>query len=147
MPPNVALPRGNEFDLCMFIDRDHAGDKWSRRFRTRFMINMNMSLVNLYSKKQSSIETSVIGNEFVAMKVGIKTLHAIHYKLRMMGIPISGALYVYGDNMSVIHDTSKPESTLKKKCNAIAYHAIPKSLEMGERLTGHIQSKDNLADL
>ena len=32
-------------------------------------------------------------------------------------------MYMYGDNISVIPDTSKPESTLKKKCNAIAYHA------------------------
>ena len=65
----------------------------------------------------------------------------------MMSIPISGTSYVYGDNISVIHNTSKPESTLKKMCNAIAYHDIHESVAMGETLTGHIKSKDNPADL
>ena len=69
------------------------------------MIYMNMSLINLYSKKQSTIKTSVFVTKFVAMKDGIKTLHAIQCKLRMMGILISGASHAYGDNMLVIHDT------------------------------------------
>ena len=65
----------------------------------------------------------------------------------MMGNPLSEASYVYGDNMSVIHNTTKPEPTLKKKCNAIAYHAIRKSVAMGETLTGHTRSDDNPVDL
>ena len=71
----------------------------TNRLEDGFMVYMNMSLINWYSKKQSTIETSVFGAEFVAMKDRIETSHAIHYKLRMMGIPISGALYIYGDNM------------------------------------------------
>ena len=81
------------------------------------------------------------------MKVGFKTLHAIWYKLRMMGIPMSRESYVYGDNISAIHNTSKLESTLKNKCNEIAYHAIHESVAMGETLTGHIRLENNLADL
>jgi len=37
------------------------------------------------SKKQATIETSVFGAEFVAMKIGIETMRGIRYKLRMMG--------------------------------------------------------------
>ena len=55
----------------MFIDSDHAGNRLARRFRTRFMIYMYMSLINWYSEKQSTVETSVIVTEFVAMKVGV----------------------------------------------------------------------------
>ena len=46
----------------------------------------------------------------------------------------------------VFHNTAKPKSTLKKKCNAIAYHAIHESLAMGKSLTGHLMSEDNPAD-
>ena len=106
----------------MFVDSNHAENKGTRRSRTRFMIYMNMSLINWYSTKQSTMAPSVFGAEFVAMKVRIKTLHAIQYKLRMIGIPIPRASYIYGDNMPVIHNTLKPESTLKKKCSVIAYH-------------------------
>ena len=49
--------------------------------------------------------------------------------------------------MLVIHNLSKPESPLKKKCNAIAYHAIHMSVTMGESLTGHIGSEENPAYL
>ena len=65
----------------------------------------------------------------------------------MMGIAISGPSLIYGDNMSVIHNTQRPESTLKKKSNQICYHVCRESVAMGESLTGHIASNDNPADL
>ena len=77
------------------------------------------------------------------MKVGVETLCAIQYMLRMMDIPISGAPYVDGDDILIIHNTSKPESILKNKCNAIAYCAIYKSVKMGEMMIRLIRSEDN----
>ena len=64
-----------------------------------------------------------------------------------MGIPISGPLYNYGDNMSVAHNTSRQESVLRKKSNSVCYHAIFESGAMGESLDGQIPSKENVADL
>jgi hypothetical protein len=61
-----------------------------------------MLLINWLSQKQPTIELSVLGAEFVAM---VEALWGIRYKLRMMGVPIAGPTYVYGDNMSVIHNT------------------------------------------
>ena len=81
------------------------------------------------------------------MKIGIETTKGLRYKLRMMGVPLSGPTYVYGDNMSVIHNTQRPESTLKKKSNSIAYHACRESVAKGESLTGHIPTKLNPADI
>ena len=49
--------------------------------------------------------------------------------------------------MSVIHNTQRPESVLKKKSNSICYHMIRESVAMGESLTGHIPSQENRADL
>ena len=100
-----------------------------------------------YSKKQLTIETSVFGAEMVAMKTGIDTLRGLRYKLRMMGVPISGPTYIYGDNMSVINNATKPESTLKKKSNSICYHAIRESVAMDESRITHIPTTENCADL
>ena len=147
IPTNAPLARGKEVDLCMFVDSNYDGDKWTRRFMTRFMIYLKISLINWYSVKQLTRVTSVFGTEFVAMKVRVETKCAIQYMLKMMGIPRSGALYFYGDNLSVIHNTSKLESALKKKCNVGAYHALHESVAMGESLTGHVRSEDNQADL
>ena len=54
---------------------------------------------------------------------------------------------MYGDNMSVIHNTQRPESTLKKKSNQICYHFGRESVAMGEILTGHVETHNNPADL
>jgi hypothetical protein len=81
------------------------------------------------------------------MKQGIEAVRGIRYKLRMMGVPISGPTYVYGNNMSVIHNTQRPESTLKKKSNSICYHVIREAVAMGECLTTHVPTLDNVADL
>ena len=37
------------------------------------------------------------------------------YKLKMMNIPVNEPAFVYGDNMSVIHNTTSLESALKNK--------------------------------
>ena len=147
IPSDAPEPRGKEVDLRLYVDSDHAGDKQTRRSRTGFFIFMNTALINWLSKKQATIETSVFGAEFVAMKHGMETLRGIRYKLRMMGVPISGPSFIYGDNMSVIHNTQRPESTLKKKSNSICYHAVRESVAMNESLTGHCPTDDNPADL
>ena len=94
-----------------------------------------------------TVETSVIGAEFVAMKAGMEALRGLRYKLRMMGVPLSGPSFIYGDNMSVIHNTQRPESTLKKKSNSICYHAVREAVAMEECLTSHISTHENPADL
>ena len=71
----------------------------------------------------------------------------MRYKLRMMGAPILGPSLIYGDNMSLIHNTQRPESTLKKKSNSICYHAVRESVAMGECITAHVKSENNVADI
>ena len=65
----------------------------------------------------------------------------------MMGVPILGPSYIYGDNMSIIHNMQCLESTLKKKSNEICYHAIRESVAIGESRTGHVVTTENPASL
>ena len=53
----------------------------------------------------------------------------------MMGIPISGASYIYGDNMSVVHN------------NSVYYYAVCELAAMDKSLLGHIPSRENVANL
>eukprot|EP00956_Cyclotella_meneghiniana_P027178 scaffold60433_cov44-Cyclotella_meneghiniana.AAC.4 len=147
IPPDMPEPLGKEIVLRMFVDSDHAGDKSSRRSRTGYVIWANFGIIDWLSKKQSTVEASVFGAEFCAMRHGVETLRGIRYKLRMMGIPIEGATRIFGDNMSVVNNSSKPESTLKKKSNSICYHLVREAVAMGEALVAHIPTKKNFADL
>jgi hypothetical protein len=64
-----------------------------------------------------------------------------------MGITLGGPTFVYGDNMSVVHNTQSPESVLKKKSDSIFYHAVRESDAMGESIIGNVPSVDNPADI
>ncbi len=112
-----------------------------------FFVFMNTALIQWFSKQQVTIKTSVFGAEFVAIKVGMELLRGLQYKLRIMGMGIAGPLYIYGDNMSVIHNNQQPKSMLKKKSNSICYQAVRKSVAMGESLTGHMGTNENVRDL
>ena len=65
----------------------------------------------------------------------------------MMVAPMTGPTYVYVDNMSVIYNTSRPESTLKKKSNSICYHVVREAVASGECLTTHCKTGDNYSDM
>ena len=60
---------------------------------------------------------------------------------------LSGPSYIYGGNMSVIHNLSRPESVVRKKSNSVCYHTVHESVAMGEFLVGHIPISKNIADL
>jgi hypothetical protein len=72
------------------------------------LLYLNMAPIVWFSKCQPTVESSIFGSEFVAMKNGIVTFRGLRYKLRMMGVALSGPTYVYGDNMSVVHNTQRP---------------------------------------
>ena len=78
---------------------------------------------------------------------GIEAVRGLRHKLRMIGIEIDGPTYFYRVNMLVVHNTLRPELTLKKKLNAICYHAVRESVAMGELMVTHVATAENPVDL
>ena len=81
------------------------------------------------------------------MNTSDESLRGIRYKLFMMGVLLTRRAYVYGNNMSVIYNTSRPELTKRKKSNSICYHAMRKAVAGGECLTTHCKTGDNYSDM
>ena len=131
----------------MFVESNHAGDNSDRRSRTGFIIFMNMAMINWHTKKQATVEVAVFRAKFVATKQGVEAWRGIRFKLRMTGVKIDGPTYVYGDNMYVIHNTSKPESVLNKNSNSICYHFLREAVSMRECLTTYVPTARNWDDL
>jgi len=122
IPHNLPMERGNGVSTSCFVDADHAGCKATRRSHTGVILFVMKAPIIWYSKRQNTVETSTFGSEFCAMKTAIDMIEGLRYKLRMMGIPILGPTSVFCDNESVVKNSTTPESTLKKRHNAIAYH-------------------------
>ncbi|KAL7549612.1 hypothetical protein ACHAWF_012879 [Thalassiosira exigua] len=147
LPPNMPPPRGAGFTTRAYVDSDHAGDCITRRSRAGFIIFLNCAPIHWASRKMTSCETSTFGSEFMAMKQAVEYVRGLRYKLRMMGIPVEEPAFVFGDNQSVLCNTTMPDSQLKKKSNSIAFHFVREGSARDEWRTAYINTHDNVADL
>ena len=111
------------------------------------MIYINRAPILWYSKRQNTVETSTFGSEFIAAKTAVEMVEGLRYKLRMMGVEVDGPTSVFCDNEAVVRNTTKPESTLKKKHNAIAYHRVRESQAAGVIRIAKEDGVTNLADI
>ena len=83
----------------------------------------------------------------MAMKQCCEYLRGLRYKLRMMGIPCNGPVYIQGDNQSVLANTTIPESTLKKKSQSLCYHFVREGVARDEWRTTYLNTNESEADL
>ena len=139
--------RGEKVDINVFVDADHAGNRVTRRSHTGIIVFLNMAPIMWFSKKQNTIETSTYGSEFLALKTAQEMIDGLIFKLQMLGVPISGPARVFCDSESVVKSSTFPESVLKKKHCAIAYHKVREAVAMKKCLIYYERSTSNLADL
>jgi hypothetical protein len=91
------------------------------------------------------VETSTYGSELVAARIATDTAIELRYTIQKMGFALDGPVNMFGDNQSVILNTTIPSSQLKKKISACAYHRIREMITC--RAIGFIQSSYNGADV
>lgn len=89
----------------------------------------------------------MFGSEFLALQAASEAIVGLRYRLRAMGIPIDGPCSVFCDNSLVVISSTIPESRLKKKHNALAYHKVRETIAAGISQIAHVCSGENLADL
>lgn len=147
IPPNAPEARGKSITMTAFVDADHAGCRVTRRSHTGFFVFINKAPILFFSKRQNTVESSTFGSEFVALRLVTDAIEGLRYKLRMMGVSIDGATNVFCDNESVVRNSTAPESTLKKKHNAICYHRVREAQAAGIIRVAHHVGRKNLADI
>ena len=146
LPHNMPKPLGRSVKITAFVDASHAANKKTRRSHTGFVLFINRAPIIWYSKRQNTVESSTFSSEFIAMKVCMEHIVALRFKLRMFGIPIDGPAKVLSDNMSMVNNCSRLESTLNKKHSSIAYHAVRMAAAAGVIKTAWIDTNENIAD-
>ena len=108
---------------------------------------LNQTPVFWYSKKQKSVETATYGSEFVAAKIATEQIMDLKYTVRMMGIPLDGPAWMFGDNQSVITSGTIPHSSLNKRHNALAYHIVREAVASGVMYFMKVSGKTNVSDM
>ncbi|KAI2492438.1 Reverse transcriptase (RNA-dependent DNA polymerase) [Fragilaria crotonensis] len=147
IPENMPEPRGKPVMMTCFVDADHAGCQLTRRSHTGVILYINRAPIIWYSKRQNTVESSTFGSEFIAMKIAVELIEGLRYKLRMMGVPVEDPCNVFCDNEAVAKNSTRPESTLKKKHQAIAYHRTREAQAPGTVRIAKEDGETNLADI
>ena len=65
----------------------------------------------------------------------------------MMGIPVEGFTYIFGDNQSVLANSSKPHSMLKKMSCSIAYLFVREGTAQDKWRTTYLNTNLNPSDM
>ena len=147
LPPGAPAARGFGFVMSAYVDSEHADDTITRRSHTDFIVYLNNAPIFWFSEKQGGIETSSFGSEFIAMKQCCEYIRGLRYKLRMMRIPVEGPAFIFGDNKSVLSNSARPDSVLRKKSNSIACHFVREGSATDEWRVAYIPTNQNVADL
>ena len=144
--PQFPKPLVEEFDISIFVDADHAHDKTTGRSITGIIVFVGSTPVFSSSKRQSSVQTSTHGAEFVALKSAVEVAVDLRYRLRSLGVKVSESTKIYVDNMSVVLSTTNPGSKLNKKTVALAYHFVREHQANNVISIRKIHTKSNYAD-
>ena len=110
------------------------------------IIMLNDAPIQVFCKRQNTVESSTFGSELVAMRIARDMISALRIKLKWLGVPLLGPANVFCDNEAVCKNTSRPESTLTKKHNAINFHICREAVAAGIMRVSKEDTGTNIAD-
>ena len=102
----MPTPKGKAVRITVVLDADHAHDVVTRRSVTGILILLNNTPIQWICKRQKTVEKSTYGSELVAARIAPEKVMALRYQLRMIGVPIEGPTMMYGDNQSIVLNTT-----------------------------------------
>jgi len=137
IPQDMPTPKGKPVTITTFVDANPQHDLRTDRSATGILHLVNQTPVEWYSKRQSTVETSTYGSEFVAARIATEQIMDLRYN----------PAYLFGDNASVVTSGTVPQSTLTKRHNALAYHRVREAIATKVIRFIHIPGKENPADV
>ena len=147
LPPNMPTPRGKVCRTTTYEDANLMFCMVTGRSMTGAIHMVNQTPVQAFCKKQNVVETATYGSEFMAARQATEQIMDLRYTLRMMGIPIDGPAWMFGDNQSVITSSTIPHSNLNKRHNALSYHRVREAIAANILYLIHIDGKLNPSDV
>jgi hypothetical protein len=147
LPYDMPEPKGKVVRITTYEDANLMHDLTTGRAMTGIIHLLNQTPIHWFSKKQNTVETATYGSEFVAAKQATEQIMDLKYTLRMLGVPIDGPAWMFGDNQSVVTSATIPHSSLNKRHNALAYHRVREAIAAKVLYFKHVSGKNNVGDI
>ena len=145
IPTDIPELLGNTIDTTTYVDANLLHDLITGR-STGIIHLFNKTPGDWFTKKQNTVETSTFGSEFVAARTATEQIMDLRLTLRYMGVPV-GRSIMFGDNESVIKNSTLPNSRLMKRHMALSYHRVREAIVAKILSFHHIPGKENPADI
>ena len=81
-------PLGEPVTVWFYLDTNLSGNLENRIPNSGILIFVNNTLINLYSKRQNTVESSSFGPELVELITATEIVEALRYKLRTFGVDL-----------------------------------------------------------
>jgi len=146
-PLDAPTPLGPPVIFTRYVDANLYHDWINGRSVTGILTLVNQTPLEWYSKKQATVETATYGSEFIATRTATEKSIEDRTLFRYLGVPIIGKDYMFGDNESVVNSSTRIDSKLHKRHNALSYHKVREAIAAGFTAYYHVASEHNLADI
>ena len=143
IPDDMPQPLGKPVVLSSFVDANLYHDYITGRALTAILHFINQTPFDWYCKRQATVETATFGSEFVAARISVDQITDIRTTIRYFGVPIKGKSYLFGDNSSVITNSTLPHSQLGKRYQALSYHKVREAVASDMVSFHHIKGTSN----
>jgi hypothetical protein len=111
MPP----PKGKPVRQSEWFDANLQHDLVTSQLAMGTFHMVQNTVAGYSSKRQSTVETATYATEFIAGQTCLDEAIALRYKLRMLGAPLEGPIWMFGDNKSMIKSSAEPSGRLAKR--------------------------------
>jgi hypothetical protein len=100
LPSDMPAPKGMVMRIKTYQDAKLYHDLVNGRSMSGIIHLVNQTPLHWFAKKQKTVETATYGPEFMVARQASEQIMDLRYTLRMMGIPIDGPAWMFGDNFS-----------------------------------------------
>ena len=146
IPTNAPPAKGKPVRISDWFDANLYHDFTTGRSAMGYLIMVNQTPVHWCSKRLKTVETATYSTELIAGRSCLDDVIALRYELRMLGVPIDGPAWLFGDNKAMVDSAMLPEGRLTKRSAALSWHRLRECVSAGICYFFHIDGKINISD-
>ena len=128
VPVDAPQPKGNSVRMSTSCDANLMHDLVMGRPASSILRFFNQTPMDWFSKHQNQVKSATYGSEFMVAHQAVEQIIDLHYTLHMLGVPIDGPCWLFGDSKLVVTSSTIPHSTLNKHWNTLSYHKVHECL-------------------
>lgn len=147
LPHDCPVALGREIQLIHYVDANLHHDWVTGRSMTGILHFINQTPIAWFAKKQSTVETATYGSEIVAARIAVEQIMDLRNTLRYLRVPVNTPSFLFGDNKTVVDNTTQPDAKQHKRHMMLSLHRIREAMASGFVKFYHIGTKMNPADI